>query len=738
MKTIRQTIVSNSIIAPIATAAMILSASHRVVAQATVDTWTGSGDGTSWNSAANWTGGNPTPENGDSLLFNGWYGTGNGTLNDNLGGALATDGINITGGSYTFNTGNSSSLLLSGQTNLNTIGVANGTGTTQTFGTLPLALDWGYYTFSSPSGGTIALNSGLTLNTQGSVAYFDANNTSTSLMPDSTGLISGLGGAAMIYNPSGTANPFTGLATISSGAISALSTFGQTISGGATIGVTTASSAQNVEITDSGTSAVNYTLTGGSGTTYFNTILLPNELPSASADFVTVGSAAGAQTIVMGAVSGIGGFYVPPVGNANSAKQLEIGSGSSTILTAGTTSAGGTIVLAINGNDNNVAIESSAVGYNLQLNTSIANNSAGGPVALVKVGNGIARLTTLSSYTGINYSGGTYVLQGVYTGGAPGAFGTGPIYVASGATLFLNNGGTYTNVIYLSPGQGYSYNSSDLEPGVFFGALAFNATETFTNTLILQGPATSYNASTGPTAANPGDRVAGTGTSISGTFTGQITGPGTLELNGAHSWTAILDNTAAAPNTNNFQGGVIIDPLATHAINIDLQMGANNQLAGGNVTMVAPDAGSGDSARFDLHGTSQTIGALIGTGLAQGYNVLTNSTASSSAILTLGANNATGDYQGGAYDTTSGTLGFVKIGTGSQTFDNTGNGTFNYHGNTTVNAGSLALYGGGGSAVTLPNTPVITIAPAGTFDISQDIEHFHGRVVAGIELHGHN
>ena len=45
-----------------------------------------------------------------------------------------------------------------------------------------------------------------------------------------------------------------------------------------------------------------------------------------------VGNTAGAQRLDMGAVSGIGGFYVLPTATA---QVLTIGSGSSTILTSG-------------------------------------------------------------------------------------------------------------------------------------------------------------------------------------------------------------------------------------------------------------------------------------------------------------------------------------------------------------------------------------------------------------------
>jgi hypothetical protein len=132
------------------------------------------------------------------------------------------------------------------------------------------------------------------------------------------------------------------------------------------------------------------------------------------------------------------------------------------------------------------------------------------------------------------------------------------------------------------------------------------------------------------------------------------------------------------------------------------------------VTLVAPIATSGDYARFDLNATAQTIGALIGAGSFEQNNVVGNYAGSGAATLTLGAINASGIFSGATSDSTASPLGFIKIGSGSQTFDNSGGGTFLYHGNTTISNGTLALTG----SVTIPNTPVITVASAGTLDAS--------------------
>lgn len=62
-------------------------------------TWTGGGDGTSWNSASNWSCTSGTiPANGDNLVFNQGTLSSNATINNNISGLQIND-ISFTGGS---------------------------------------------------------------------------------------------------------------------------------------------------------------------------------------------------------------------------------------------------------------------------------------------------------------------------------------------------------------------------------------------------------------------------------------------------------------------------------------------------------------------------------------------------------------------------------------------------------------------------------------------------------------
>ena len=648
--------------------ASTLLAATRLAAAPATDTWSSTPVGVNWNST-DWTGGNAPPQAGDSLVFATSTQT---TLNNNFPGGTAFNGITFSGGSaFTLN-GNS--VLLSGAVNGNTIGIANNSGLTQTFG-MNLSIDWGYYTFTGNSANGLALNGTLTLNA-GGVAFFDPNVTS-SLVNDSSGLISGLGGAGLTYSGSA----FTGLAAMSGTAIVTYSGWPSVVSAPGTIGATTPGAAVNIELTD--TAIGNYTLAGGTGITYANTIFLS----AASANLLTVGSAAGAQTIDLGAVSGIGGFYLPA---GNTVQALKIGSGSSTILTAGPETGPatpGTIVFAINGTSSaNQALN----------NSTITDNGSGGKVTVVKTGTG----SMFSGATLTNsYSGGTYIDQGEFQANYTNSFGTGPIYIAAGATAYITPSGTFTNALFLSPGHGTSYPVG----GTTVSALALGgAGNTLTGPLTLLGaPIVTDQFTT--IGASLGDRITLVegGNSHSFNINGQITGTGTLELYAPlHSENFFLGNASLA-NPNTFTGGLILET----GQNTFSKLNAANQLNGGTVTLIGA---SGKSCRLDLNGFSDAFGGLIA---ADNIANQCDNRGSVSCTLTLGARDASGTFGGTMTDGGAAkALNLIKIGAGTQTL----RGANIIFGTVTISNGTFALSGG----ATLPNSPKISVASGAFFDAS--------------------
>ena len=184
------------------------------------DTWTGGASPNgNWNVAGNWLAGiAPSPY--DSLIFTNQTGSAKTATNDFAAGT-AFDGITFgasAAGSPFKLVGNS--ILLSGNTNIVTIGITNSTSLAETVSN-NLILDWGYHTFYSPAAGSSLNLNGTMVPNLGSVANFGTSNVnSTAYVQDGTGLIAGLGGAGLVGNASASANGgFTGLATVSNGVV---------------------------------------------------------------------------------------------------------------------------------------------------------------------------------------------------------------------------------------------------------------------------------------------------------------------------------------------------------------------------------------------------------------------------------------------------------------------------------------------------------------------------------------
>ncbi|HMD55016.1 MAG TPA: hypothetical protein VKJ65_10755, partial [Phycisphaerae bacterium] len=251
-----------------ALAAVQMALVKPAAATVVTDTWSGAGTG-NWADAGNWSSGNNPPTaavsstNADALLFNGSNVTNNNTLAANT----YFNGITFNNGSSSFNlSGNS--IVLSGNALATAIGLSNPNGATNGITnrstnaeTLSnnLTLDWGLYTFSNATTGTLALNGTLTAN-NGGIAWFNPNGaspsgiTSTSYTLDASGLISGLGGAGLYGKSSDGFANFSGLATVGTGTAAGTIvpytyTAANIIAAPGTIGTTTAANAANIELT---------------------------------------------------------------------------------------------------------------------------------------------------------------------------------------------------------------------------------------------------------------------------------------------------------------------------------------------------------------------------------------------------------------------------------------------------------------------------------------------------------
>jgi hypothetical protein len=693
MKTKTKTIVSNiiSTVCPaLASVALFLSS----IQPASAQTWSGAGNpgNDNWNNAANWS---VAPSAYSSLIFaTSVTGT---DLNNNNNLGFDIDGITFDNSGSSQYTLAGSSLTLSGQAYVSYTAVVNNSTVAQTL-SLPLSLDWGYYTFSSTPGGTLAIDGGLTLGTVGSVAYFDANNTTaaspTALTTDASGLISGLDGSGMIYSTS-TGAPVAAtattscLATVVSGAITTMG-YDTTLSGGGNSNPNT-SVGNNVVITDSGvTTSYNFlnqtigTLTclnAGSAGSFQCNLNVYNEVSPGF--YLSFGNP------TYGASVFNGGLYVPNAASgAFNVVQLYGGNGGS--ITAGWPTAGaGVINFMVNG--------SGTANQQLYLEPqiSIIDNPAGGAVTLVKSGTGTVQINSGTPNGGAvnnSYTGGTYVNQGYLKAQAQSvsgnsALGSGPVYIASGASVFLT-AGTWNNAFYLSPGlfaQSYKIIPSQ-------GSLLWSSTSTASGTITLLGAPTS--------TVNAGDKISDNTSGSTFTFTGQITGTGTLELggvNGNHNCTYILNNTGTA---NNWTGGLIMDVnsggsgcttyvecFAANQMGTPAGLQAGGPYAGNVLIVPDPTGTSQGGTRFDIHGNATYIGGLSSGGTAAGSARIFDSIATP-ATLYIGANNASGTFAGISSDGGSGdALSINKIGTGTQTFSL----QLGHHGTTTCSAGELVI-----------------------------------------------
>lgn len=650
------------------------------IASPAVDTWTGS-TGANWSSPGNWTGGNAPPQGGDTLIFGS---SGQTTLNNDLTAGLAIDGIYFSGGSaFTLN-GNS--VLLS-QTNVGPTGITNASGQTQTFG-MNLNLDWGYYTLFSPLGGTVALNGTTPLTANlGGVAYFDNNATSSTMTTDASGLISGLGGAGLMWN--GTSP--TGLATITGGTIQAYGGFAS-VSPGAV------SSGNNIALNATGAAAA-YTDSGISVNT-ITALQAGNSGGTATTTLTTTG------TLTVGATSGIGGVYALS-GGANANLLTVTGGG----ITAGTAGVGGTIVYG--------ATDTTAASFAPNAMSIASSNidNAGGKVSIVKVGDSSIAMSSANN----TFSGGAYVDQGQLQAGT--SWGTGPVYVASGATFFLNNSGTIStaNNFVLSPGTGFAHdNASGSQGALMPGSLLLGTGQvSLTGTITVGGVPVALSAAV-PSA---GDRITGNGT-VTYFLNGQITGSGTLDLCSVpHAGQYTLQNQSASPN--NWTGGLIIEtPLTTpsSARTVVVNLGGAQTFTqiphgagAGNVLLYSgASSGSfinGSSATFNLNGLNATINGLYGYSAGNvSANLVVENTSATAATLTVGDNNASGNYGGVTTDSAHLNMSLAKIGTGTQTFT----AALNHHGTTLVNQGTMALSG----ACTISNSSSLAVASGAILDAS--------------------
>jgi len=642
--------------------APVVAAAMPGITLGATETWNATGVSSSWLNAANW---NTAVSAGDSLLFST---SSNVTSNDDFAAGTRFGSITFDGSAPAYSLTGSNSLVLgdsafpypfSSDPNLYVIdltaynSLVNSSTNLQTI-SIPITLstlDATHATggFHIINGGTggIALNGSFT-RPFSATADFQGTVTSTTIANNpSTGIIGG----------------WATYTTAMPGAVDFAAKNGSTIGPftGYTLASTTIASAAN-SVVQLNATAASVTLTAA-GITDIDSLNFINP------ELHTITMTAGQQLRM-----GVTGTIMRSDNTTVTTSGLTITGGN---ITAGgpTTGTPGELILNANGN---AASTTSVENVNTMLITSpIVDNGVGGKVSIIKTGLSSVQLNGANTFTGD-----IYLDEGRLRAGNLGAFGAAQnIYVSNGSQLYWGTANMNSTANIFLAGFGEEENATFVG-----GAMRLaSANVTLAGTITLTDDAMIT------------QRGSGTGGSF---ITGQITGSHALKLGGGGCGTLFLSNT-----NNNWTGNTLIYSGTT-------KLNASEVIpngAGKGDVYLNGDMGGANVTVFDLNGKNETINGL-NTTILTSVPIVTSSGAGS-ATLTIGDNNASGNYSGNITDSGVGkTLSIVKIGTGTETL----NANTSYVGNTTITGGTLALANSG--AIT--NSAVITVGPSGKLDVS--------------------
>jgi autotransporter-associated beta strand protein len=329
-----------------------------------------------------------------------------------------------------------------------------------------------------------------------------------------------------------------------------------------------------------------------------------------------------------------------------------------------------------------------------------------GPVPAISV---IGSSTVNDAHT---YSGGTTVnnARAVFSNAA--AFGTGPVTVTSGGSLYAASTVVINNPITIN-GQGW------LEPTGLLGAIRLNGNAIIAGTVTLGSDS----------------RIGTWGGS--GSISGAITGNANLEIT-SNANTGILNLNGTAPNTyvgttTVRSGTVVLNKSGGPAIPGNLVMdnaGVNpvvvlqtaNQFAGEPVLSFV---NTGNNGHFCLYGNTLTLRGVssAANGVVQNSQVV-GGAGQTNVPATLVLNVPTGEsysFLGGHMRNQIGQFNLVKNGAGKQTLG--GSTTIDYNGTTDINAGELHF-------LDMDDTQsrAITIAGGSTLRVENAVRNFNGNI----------
>jgi autotransporter-associated beta strand protein len=765
-----QTSHSNRSNLPLLMLALAISVFSTAAAFAAADTWAGGASPNgNWNIGGNWLAGiAPSPY--DSLMFTNQTGSAETATNDFAAGT-AFDGITFgasAAGSPFKLVG--SSILLSGNTKIVTIGITNSTSLSETVSN-NLILDWGLHTFYSPTVGSSLNLNGSILANLGAVANFGTNNAfgtnnvnSTVYVQDASGLIAGLGAAASVGNTSPGGGP-TALATVSNGVVVGYNSYSSSnilsavgpigvddttalttgFGNGATVTSVVVSSATGIHVGavmgGIGVPSGSVTVTSTAGTTVNVSSFTATAASSGNYTFSSVASdpANIEFTALNGNFPGAGGTnvgfgvnnsYVNTIliTNGVSAAQALFIPGYSGTMVLGSTNAGtgmyvgGIYLPAAPSSATVLQVGTNGPGAQTYLTAGpMSGSPVPGEIVIGVSGTAANNAVQINSIIKDNLSGGAVSVVGY--GGGSYNFTTNNTYTGGTYVLGGQCQGNYPNAFSIGPVYIASGNCA-----VFYNLNNVSIPNNF-----FISPGNAWVAGNNIGALKLGNNGGGGITTNTGTITlmGNPITPGTTYgttsatvgnrisgQNGTHTFLGQItgSGTLELSGINNAANTFILNNTTANANNwtggliIDGSAANAVKLLANNqlATNTVTIIQPGTSlVKLDLNGFSDTINGL--SSVVSGYDWVTNG-AASAATLTLGVGNATATFGGKIVDGGAArALAIVKTGTGTQTF----NGTNTYTGNTTIAGGTLAL-SGSGSISTTPNI----IINNGTFDIS--------------------
>lgn len=394
--------------------------------------------------------------------------------------------------------------------------------------------------------------------------------------------------------------------------------------------------------------------------------------PNAIADTATFSATlTGAQTINLNQAITVGTLNL---GGTSASNAYTIAAGTAGALTLQVSSGSATVNATTTGN---------VISANLTLGSNTTFTPSGGVVLEIS---GVIDGTRNLTRSGGGGTGNLYLSNSANTYTGSTTVGTGMLSVASlangGVASSVGQSGNAASNLVISSGGNFIYG----------GASVASTDRLFTSsgaTATIQNTGGGLNfTNTGAIAYGSADSVraltfGGTGTSsLAPTIGDNGTAAVSVTKNGAGTWTLSGANSYTGATT--ISAGTLRAGVATNAF------GANSAVTLANVS----------TAVLSLDGFSNRIGSLAGGG-ASGGNVSLGS-----ATLTAGGDNTSTTYAG----VISGTGGFTKTGTGTQTFSRASS----YTGATRIDAGTLLLDATG----SLAGASALIIANSAVFDVS--------------------